>query len=654
MSIWSRIRKTAKRTGRKMTQNNKLKEWQSKLETAKNEYSDTRSKLIEYEDFYEGTRNVKEDPNTHQNVTKQATNVRNICYELIESQVDSAIPMPKVIAMHPEDDELAKKIERLLENKVKLCHFENINDSMERTVPIDGGDYFYVTWDPSAGLHSQLGDVKVSEITPFKLIPQPGVTEIDDMDYFFVQELYTKKKVKAIYGVDVEDAVNDQMDIYREEEKVSDNTDLVTVNTAYYKNEDGGIGRYVWCDTYELEDLEDYQSRQLDRCAKCGAIMENGVCPQCGGKKAKKTPQDYEDLVDAIEVEEVGGETKQTIQPEEMTEEPVLDENGQPVMDETGRPQVEIKRTKKKIPYYKPKCYPVILRRSITNSGKLFGSSDISVIEDQQETVKKLGSKINEKLLKGGSFVTLPKGVKVDLNEKDLKVIRIENPQQTSMITTINLQPDISKDSNYLETNYQWAKSSLGITDSFQGKYDASATSGTAKQYQINQASGRLESKRVMKEQAYAKLYEVMFKFLLAYSDDDMLITGTDANGAPTHESLNRYDFLRLDKAGELYWDDEFIFTTDPTSTLLQNREALWNQTDMKLQSGAFGQVGDLETARAYWTIQKANGYPNASTVLNIIEQRIEEQKAQEQQTQQINDLAAQIQNGSQGGGMPQ
>lgn len=202
-----------------MTQNNKLKEWQSKLETAKNEYSDTRSKLIEYEDFYEGTRNVKEDPNTHQNVAKQATNVRNICYELIESQVDSAIPMPKVIAMHPEDDELAKKIERLLENKVKLCHFENINDSMERTVPIDGGDYFYVTWDLSAGLHSQLGDVKVSEITPFKLIPQPGVTEIDDMDYFFVQELYTKKKVKAIYGVDVEDAVNDQMDIYREEEK---------------------------------------------------------------------------------------------------------------------------------------------------------------------------------------------------------------------------------------------------------------------------------------------------------------------------------------------------------------------------------------------------------------------------------------------------
>ena len=67
----------------------------------------------------------------------------------------------------------------------------------------------------------------------------------------------------------------------------------------------------------------------------------------------------------------------------------------------------------------------------------------------------------------------------------------------------------------------------------------------------------------------------------------------------------------------------------------MQNREALWNQTDLKLQSGAFGPVGDLETARAYWTIQKANGYPNAAIILNIIEQRIKEQQEMAMQAQQ-------------------
>ena len=89
-----------------------------------------------------------------------------------------------------------------------------------------------------------------------------------------------------------------------------------------------------------------------------------------------------------------------------------------------------------------------------------------------------------------------------------------------------------------------------------------------------------------------------------------------------------------MDRAGELYWDDEFLFETDPTSTLMQNREMLWNQTDMKLQSGAFGQVGDLETARAYWTIMKANGYPNAGKILELVEGRIEEQKQMAQQMQ--------------------
>jgi hypothetical protein len=192
----------------------------------------------------------------------------------------------------------------------------------------------------------------------------------------------------------------------------------------------------------------------------------------------------------------------------------------------------------------------------------------------------------------------------------------------------------VQNDQNYLEINYSWAKSSLGITDSYQGKYDASATSGTAKQYAINQAAGRLDSKRTLKNEAYAQLYEIMFKFWLAFSDSPSEITSTNSDGSAMHDQLDRKEFLRLDAAGEFYWDDEFIFETDPTSTLMQNREAMWNQTDMKLQSGAFGPVGDLETARAYWTIMKANGYPNASVILNLVEERIEQQQQMAAQMQ--------------------
>ena len=604
-----------------------VQKWADRLETCKSQYEKEQKNMKKYQQYYEGTRSLQPDANRGVTPSKLATNVRNIVYELIESQVDSSIPMPKIRAIHPEDDELAKKMEKFLENKVKTCGLVIMNDAEERTVPIVGGDYIRVEWDQTRGLHSEVGDLKISELHPKKLIPQVGVTDFDDMDYFFIQELMTKKTVKRVYGKDVSDCQNDHPDLTEDIEGASTNDELVTVNTAFYRNDDGGVGIFVWCDYVKLLDLEEYEARYLDRCAKCGAVMINGKCPECGSTKSKQHKEDYEELVDAIEVKvDTGG--SRSVSPYDITESPMMDEYGNPIMDEFGQPKMSIERTKKKIPYYKPNIYPIILRKNITAQNKLLGGSDVAVIIDQQDTIKKLGTKINEKLLKGGSFVTLPEGVEIERDGEELNILRLRDPSQKSMIDTLTLQPNVSNDQTYLEINYTWAKSSLGITDSYQGKYDASATSGIAKQYAINQAAGRLDSKRTLKNESYAKLYETMFKLWLAFSESPSEITSTDSEGAAVHDSLDRKEFLRIDSNGNFYWDDEFIFETDPTSTLMQNREAMWNQTDMKLQSGAFGPVGDLETSRAYWTIMKANGYPNASSVLEQIEERISNQQA--------------------------
>lgn len=608
-----------------------VQKWQKRLEDARNQYEKELKNMKKYQEYYEGTREVQPDANRGVTPSKLATNVRNIVYELIESQVDSSIPMPKIRAIHPEDDELAKKMEKFLENKVKTCGLILMNDAEERTVPIVGGDFVRVEWDQRRGLHSEIGDLKVSELHPKKVIPQIGVIDFDEMDYFFIQEVMTKKTVKRVYGEDVSECTNTEEYMTDDIDGAKNNEDLVTVNTAFYRNDEGGVGIFVWCDYVKLLDLDEYEARYLEKCAKCGATMVNGVCPECGSKKSKKAKDEYEEIVDAIEVKVSTGGSRMVGGPEEV---PMLDEMGNQVLDETGKPQMTIKRTKKKIPYYRPNIYPIVLRKNITAQNKLLGGSDVDVIIDQQDTIKKLGTKINEKLLKGGSYVTLPKDVDIEKDGEDLNILRLENPAQKQLIDTINLQPNVQNDQNYLEINYSWAKSSLGITDSYQGKYDASATSGTAKQYAINQAAGRLDSKRTLKNEAYAQLYEIMFKFWLAFSDSPSEITSTNSDGSAMHDQLDRKEFLRLDAAGEFYWDDEFIFETDPTSTLMQNREAMWNQTDMKLQSGAFGPVGDLETARAYWTIMKANGYPNASVILNLVEERIEQQQQMAAQMQ--------------------
>ena len=637
-NFWKKVKRMTKSVIDPEPEN--LKTWKKRLEEARESYGSDKNRMKTYQGYYDGDRSVAQDPNSSYSPSKKASNVRNIVYELIESQVDSSIPMPKVRAIHPEDEELAKKLEHYLENKIKTTKLPLLNDMMERNVPVQGGDFFHVQWDANAGLHSQIGDIKVSEIHPKKLIPQPGMVEIEEMDYFFVQELYTKKKVKAIYGVSVEDCGNDYTDLAGEQSSTASiNSDIVTVNTAYYHNEHGGVGIFVWCDTEILLDLDDYEARYLDHCAKCGAVMQNGVCPECGSKKVKKMPEEYEEMAEGMEVKTsypmADGTFSRNIDPFTEEEAPQVDENGQPVMDEMGQPVMEMRKVKRKIPYYKPNIYPVVLRKNITQNDKLLGGSDVAVIIDQQDTVKKLGSKINEKLLKGGSFVTLPTGIDVEKTDKELKILRVRNAADKSLIDVINVQPNVQNDLSYEETNYNWAKSALGITDSFQGKFSSSEVSGTARQYAINQAAGRLESKRTLKNEAFAKLYEYMFKFWLAYSDQSSAIISTDSSGAANYDEIDRHEFLKIDSAGEFYWDDEFLFETDPTSTLMQNREALWNQTDLKLQSGAFGPVGDLETARAYWTIQKANGYPNAAIILNIIEQRIKEQQEMAMQAQQ-------------------
>ena len=584
----------------------KRDKWRGKLENARIAYSSTLVEIQKNQAVYEGTREVNGNPNKGYGAKDLAINVRNIAYELIESQVDSSIPMPKVTAIHEGDEELARSIEKALVNKVKMLKLSIINDQMERVVPVQGGDFFLVEWDNSLGYHSNYGDVNVLEINPRQVIQQPGVSKIEDMDYIFVQTAQTKKAVKDKYGVDVSDAEEEYKDIRGAQGNTALDTDVVTVNTVYYKNGDK-IGRFVWCDDYTLEDLDDYQARITRKCKQCGYVTEEKECPICGSKSFEST----EDTTQVLHI-------------------PIIRDMGVDPM--TGAPMEMAAEEIIEIDYYKPNVFPLIVRKNVSKLSSLLGFSDVKVIEDQQDLIKKVGSKAAEKTLKGGSIVTLPDNLKIETTDKELKIVRIHDPQQKAMIDVMNMQVNVQQDLQMVNKAYEDARSTLGITDSFQGKYDPSAVSGTAKQYQINQAAGRLESKRVMKNDAYAKLYEYMFKFWLSYADDPLPITGIGAQGEQQFDVLDKRDFIKQDSAGQYYWNDEFMFETDPTSTMMSNREAMWQQLDMKLQSGAFGPLGEPNTMRLYWSMMEKHHYPNAGDILSQIEMQMQEQQQMQAQ----------------------
>jgi hypothetical protein len=71
---------------------NELWDWQERYREAKNQYGPVLEKLERYEELLSGTKKIKSGEGY---AKEKAKTVRNICYELIEAQVDSNIPLPK-------------------------------------------------------------------------------------------------------------------------------------------------------------------------------------------------------------------------------------------------------------------------------------------------------------------------------------------------------------------------------------------------------------------------------------------------------------------------------------------------------------------------------------------------------------------------------
>ena len=600
------------------TVSEKLREWQERLSQSDHRWSAEVEKMNERESIYNGLRTMTPlvPGDTHRDGTKKKTShVRNITFENIESQVSSAIPQPKVTPRRKKDEHLANVIEHFLRNELDRLPFEAINDLAERTVPIQGGVGFLVEWDNTKRTSTTVGEVNVTLIHPKQFAPQPDVyTSIADMDYFIVKVPTTKGCIERRYGVVLETEGESEPDIRGGDGSTSEEN--LTLYMGYALNDHGGIDRYTWVNDTELESLEDYQARRQPVCERCGkvkplagqevngSIYAGGECPWCGGKKWDERVQDFEELrvpVHRSDGTEIGG------------------------TEAAGEPT--------KIPFYRPDCYPIVLQRSVSVYGQLLGNSDVDMIRDQQNTSNRIEQKIIDRLMKAGTRITLPDRADLRTDPEDSERWYIGKPSDKQLIDVYDFSGNLQYELTYLSQVYEEARQIIGITDSFQGRRDATATSGKAKEFSAAQAAGRLESKRVMKNAAYAELFEVMFKFWLAYSDEPRPVTYKDSTGETVYEEFNRYDFLETGEDGEWHWNDQFLFSCDTSAPLASNREAMWQETRQNLQTGAFGDPTDIETLILFWAKMEELHYPGAGQTKKHLEEKA--QRAEEMQRMQ-------------------
>ena len=123
------------------THKEKLKLWQDRYAAAAAAYSSELSKMERRERLWRGEYEI---PKSRRGKRGATPHLRNIVSELIESQIDSGVPMPKVSAQRECDAEKAALIEAMLRCEIDRLRVEEVNDLISRTVLLQGGGYYLV------------------------------------------------------------------------------------------------------------------------------------------------------------------------------------------------------------------------------------------------------------------------------------------------------------------------------------------------------------------------------------------------------------------------------------------------------------------------------------------------------------------------------
>ncbi len=581
----------------------KLEFFTALYENAKNAYSDILNACTRHMAQYRGSDEIDGS-------REKAHTVRNITYEIIESQISSDIPLPKVdpACYSEKKNRNAQASERLLYSIRDKLPYEEMNDLDERYTYIYGGSVWYAEWDNNEKSGKEIGTVKVYCLSPKDFVPQPNVTSISDMEYCFLKFTTTRDELARRYGVNAEELTLADCE-YESDGSSSD--DAVTVVITFYKDENGEVGKYIFSGNICLSDIPKYYKRKIKVCKKCG--FEKSMC-ECGGRDFEIKDDLFEKLDKDITLSD--GTKIPHFSP--------LIENGTLTFTDDA-----FKMKETVLPYYTPASFPIVIRKNTSLEGSVFGQSDCEYIRPEQQAINKIESRILQKLLRAGITPIMPEDASVSLNNSVFgQVIRMKPGESASQYGKVDTTPDISQDIAEAERLYDHSKRILGISDALQGLDTHAAESGYSRQLKISQATGRLESKKKMKHTAYAALDKIIFEQYLAFADEPRSLVYKDAYGRIQNAEFNRYDFLVYDtESGEFYYDDAYLFSVDLNGGAEYQREAIWERNLENLKAGTLGDPNETVTLLRYWMCQERAHYPHARENVEYFTLALEEEK---------------------------
>ena len=187
-------------------------------------------KLKLRKDLYEGTR-IKDGK-------VESKCLRNMCFELIESQINSSIPQPKITPTDASKQDLAHTLESFLRLEMDRLQSESTNDRVERGVLKQGTHFYEIGWDETIRRGRTKGGITVVDRPIEDVWLQPGVASFDDIEYLFVKSRESINKIKKLTGKIPPESPNF--------------LGLVDIITCWYYNEDGYVARFAMIITLKV------------------------------------------------------------------------------------------------------------------------------------------------------------------------------------------------------------------------------------------------------------------------------------------------------------------------------------------------------------------------------------------------------------------
>lgn len=547
--------------------------------------------LKKWRKAYLGTLNAL-DRNTGEESKRRSRSLRKMIYELIESKVDNSIPAPHLQPRRKEDLPLVEVTEDYLKFEMDRMLTEQENDLSERATYIDGTSWYKICWDSLDNSYERSGDLRVEVLLADQVVPEPVTRDYRLMNYIFERSQMSLSRIYDLYKrliVPVETGMN-----------------TCEVVTYYYKNKDGIIGRFMYAphSRQVISWDEDWQIRRVRKCTACDTINPTGdTCRNCGGHSFRYKPATVEILEEDLM----------------QVKNPYAEGDSQ---DPTDNAETEVfAEAGTEIPFYRVRQLPFVPRLSISSLDSLYGISEVGILLDMQDSVNKILTKVEDKILKSGAVITKPDKIKMNDKDESFKILGVRSAEEAQMVQAKQILADVSQDIAGAQLFYESARASSGVTESYQGQTDSTATSGKAKEISALQSAGRLESLRVMKSAAFAGVYEVMLKYLLAFSDETRKFVKVLPDGTKQEMLWNKYMFLRKDKYGNFYYVDDFAYSTDPASTLSNNRVQMWQETVQQFTMGTLGNPADPRTLELFWNIMDQQQYPLARFALAGIQE---------------------------------